>query len=197
MPNVLRSFIRSASQALLGYMRMVPPLFYAIAILGAIGITSVIIGLPLWYFSTQNTLAYTIFVAAIIVIPACFFLIRKLVSEKLLGQLLNFTGLCIELLLIMLLFGSRLLYYIPAILLSIEFVLFLQASKRLDTFIFAWMRILLTACSFLGFLYYTLILYKEKVYYLAIPLSIFYLFAFGFIIVRIKKRDVDASESSV
>jgi hypothetical protein len=70
---------------------------------------------------------------------------------------------------------------VPAVALSVEYIVFLGLTMRIEDFYSSWMVLALIAISFAGFLYETLIMGIDTLIWAAVPLGIFYLFAFGYL----------------
>jgi hypothetical protein len=177
----------SLIKSLAGYTRLVPAVFTSVFLIVSIGIVSVLIAFPFWYISTNFASLYTGIVCAIIAVACISFIIKKLVTERLFGKLVKFIGLVFELILILFLYYKKTFYYVPAIVLSVEYLFFLGISMRIDGFLSPWMSITLLVSAFFGYLYSMLVLFAGHLYFLCIPLSLFYLFSFGRLIIE-KKR---------
>jgi len=172
----------------LGYAKLIIVLIpYFLLIVGIFSV-SFVTSFALWYTSTTFTNIFSIIVIILIAAGCAYFLLNKLIRKKLFGNILNFTGLVLELFLIIYFYSNKMNLIVPAIILSVEYLLFLGITFGLDHFLERWMKLILIILTIGTFSYSTALFYKEGVYLICIPLSIFYLLAFGYILNQFKKR---------
>ncbi len=190
------ALLHSLARNLSGYFRPAPAFFSLVLLLAAIAVVSLVLALPLWYVSTNFSGIYTGIVSALIIITCSIIIYKKISTGRFVLNFVRFAGLSAELVLISILFYKKTLFYIPAILLSIEFLVFLGFSSRIDGFLPNGMITVFTISSFIVYLYSVLIMFSAREYLLAIPISIIYLFAFGRLIVKKAKNPVDDGYAS-
>jgi hypothetical protein len=185
--NMLSSFSGSLS----GYSRLMPGVVRIVALLASVALASLLLALPLWFIATNFSFVYSVAVSAILAIAFVFYIIKKIATERLFVKIVKFIGLFSQLALILILFYQKILYYIPAIILSVEYLLFLGLMLRRDGFLPAGAAVALLVLTFFGYLYSILSMFASGNFWLGIPLSVFYTFAFGRIIIKKKKTSVE------
>jgi hypothetical protein len=171
-----------------GYAKLIMGLLPYMTLIAGLFAVSFLISLVLWYSSTTFTDIYSIIVIILIISSSVIFVAGKIVKEKLFGRIFNFIGIILEFFFIMYLYAQKMNMIIPAIALSVEYLIFLGMTLGLDGFLDSWMKTILIVLTLGGFIYSSALLFKSGMLTIAVPLSIFFFLAFGYILNERKKR---------